>query len=247
MTQTTVKNNLKVVIICGPPGAGKGTQAELLKEKFDFYHFETSRIIEAALNSNEAEEITINGETFYYAEERRKFSSGELNTPAVVSFWVKKKIKELVEQNKSLVFSGSPRTLFEADQLFPAILEFFAKENIYVFELMVAPQVSIDRNTHRRICSSCRLPHQQNYHKDICKKCGNSLVTRGSLDTESVIKKRLEEFTARTKPAVFRAKEYELGLYSVDGARDELSVFSDICRKCSLCPEIQLPVEIEQN
>src|SRR3989344_5796766 len=166
MTQTTVKNNLKVVIICGPPGAGKGTQAEMLKDKFGFYHFETSRIIEAALNSNPAGYINIDGQKYFYEEERRKFSSGELNTPAVVSFWVKQKIKELVDENKSLVFSGSPRTLFEADQLFPVLIEFFVKDNICVIELQVIPQISIDRNNSRRICSSCRLPHAKRYKKD---------------------------------------------------------------------------------
>ncbi len=234
MKEKVIKNNLRVVIICGPPGAGKGTQAELLKDKFGFYHFETSRIIEAALNSNISGEVSIDGQKFSYEEERRKFSSGELNTPTVVAFWVKEKIKELVEQNKSLVFSGSPRTLFEADQLFPAIIEIFPKNNICVLELTVEAEVSIDRNTHRRICSSCRLPHPQDYQGDVCKKCASPLVSRGSLDTEPVIKKRLEEFAARTKPAVFRAKEYDLSVQTINGAQDEARVFEDVCKACKL-------------
>lgn len=234
MEEKINRNNLRVVIISGPPGAGKGTQAELLKDKFAFYHFETSRIIEAALDVNPYGEIEIDGQRYSYQEERRKFSSGELNTTAIVAFWVKEKIKELVQQNKSIVFSGSPRTLFEADQLFPALINFFSKENICVIELLVDPNVSIDRNIHRRICSSCRLPHAKKYKGDLCRKCGSLLVSRGALDTEPVILKRLKEFDVRTKPAVFKAKEYGLNLNIIDGARDELSVFEDICKSCNL-------------
>lgn len=228
-------SQLKVIIICGPPGAGKGTQAELLAEKFGLFHFETSKIIEKALQTHSQEEaVEIGGARYTYKEEKRKFSSGELNTPAVVAFWVKEKLKELAAQKQSLVFSGSPRTLYEADQLFPALIELFSKENIYVVELQVAPDVSIDRNTHRRICSVCRLPHTQKYQKDTCKKCGSILVTRGALDTEPVIRKRLTEFSERTKPAVFHAKEYGLPVYIIDGARSEQAVFNDIRKKCNV-------------
>ena len=235
MEQKKLNSNTAVVIMFGPPGAGKGTQAELLAEHLGLYHFETSKIIEEALNSHTDQEyIEIDGVKYLYKDERRKFSSGELNSPPIVAFWVKERIRNLAQKGQPTVFSGSPRTTFEADQIYPFLISLFPKEAICVLELTVPSQTSIDRNVARRICSSCRLPHPKNYDKITSRRCGNALMLRGSIDTEPVIIKRLGEFALRTMPAVERTKEYGFAVNVIDGNKDEQSVFKDICVACKL-------------
>ncbi len=226
-----------VIILFGPPGAGKGTQAEILAEKFGFFHFETSKIIEEVLRTHgDDERISVGGEEYSYRDEKQKFSSGTLNAPVVVAFWVKQRISELAKNKKPMVFSGSPRTLYEAEQIFPFLLETFPRETLRVVDIGVPPEVSLERNSARRICSSCRLPHQKKYEGDRCRKCGSVLVRRGALDTPDVIKKRLEEFTARTRPAIEKAGELGFPLSHIDGVGTEEEIAEKISLACGFDP-----------
>src|SRR3989339_216854 len=98
----------QVVIILGPPGSGKGTQANLLAEKFGFFHLETSRIIEAKLaNAKKNSFVSVRGKKYYLADELKKREKGELMSPPLIIFWLKKRIKELGRQGERIILSGS--------------------------------------------------------------------------------------------------------------------------------------------
>ena len=104
-----------IIIIIGPPGSGKGTQATLLADKLGLYYFETSKIIEERIMSaKKGEYVLVEGKKYYLLDEKKIWETGDLCSPPLVTFWVMEKIKELAERGEGIVFAGSPRTLYEA-------------------------------------------------------------------------------------------------------------------------------------
>ncbi len=103
-----MKMTQKAVIIYGPPGAGKGTQAELLERNFDFIHFDTGRYLEMMYKSPKVKtDRTLK-------KEKNLFDNGFLNTPSFVLGVVSRATKRIAQSGFSLVYSGSPRTMYEA-------------------------------------------------------------------------------------------------------------------------------------
>src|SRR3989344_9696421 len=98
----------KIVIIYGPPGAGKGTQANLIAGKFGMIHFDTGKYLEQFLHNPE----TKNDPEIKKVKEI--FDSGALVTPSFVLKIISEKTKEVAKSGFGIVFSGSPRTFYEA-------------------------------------------------------------------------------------------------------------------------------------
>ena len=229
-----MKDRKFVVIIIGPPGAGKGTQAELLAEKLNLYYFETARVLEKSwANAKKSDYIEIdNGEKFYLLDEKKLFDKGIICSPPFVSFVVKKKIKELAEQNKNIVLAGSPRTLHEGKQLMPFIIDLYRVENILVLELKISDKQAIWRNTRRKLCSKCRYPvpfTKETQKLKECPKCEGKLVTR-TLDKEDVIKIRLKQYKGRTYPLFKYFKEIGVIVKEINGEQSIEDVFKDILK-----------------
>ena len=222
----------KVIILIGPPGSGKGTQAELLAEKLGFFYLETSKIGEAKLKqAREGDYIVIDGQKYSLDEEKRLSNNGILWTPAVVTFWVKQEIEKLASQNKSLILAGSPRTLYEGEKLVPFLKKLYGLENIQVVLIKLSPEQTIWRNTRRRICSLCRYPvpyTETTKSLTKCPKCGGEMVSRGNMDTEEIIKVRLKEYEERTKPLIDYFKEQGLDIKEVEGEQGIEDVFQGI-------------------
>src|SRR3989338_7282171 len=95
-----------VVIIIGPPGAGKGTQAEMLAEDFALFNFETSKVIEEKIKTGDANNPIIK-------QEKENFESGKLITPEVVVGWISEKIRGLASGGVGIGFSGLPPTFYQ--------------------------------------------------------------------------------------------------------------------------------------
>lgn len=211
----------KIILLLGPPGAGKGTQAQILAERFGYVHFETSKVIEEELRTHRDEEtITIGEKTFRYGDERQLFNSGRLNTPEVVAFWVTRQLKTLAAKGQPIVFSGSPRTIFEAKELIPLLEELYGKEQIIAITIAIPPQESLYRNANRRVCERCRTPvpfFEETRTLTTCPQCGGMLIRRGSLDTPEVISIRLREYEERTRPIIAYLHERGIPLREIDG------------------------------
>ena len=145
----------KVIIIYGPPGAGKGTQANLLAAKLGFLHFDTGKYLERFVHDPENQKNPI------IKKERVLFDAGKLCTPGWVLKIVRQKTIELSRSNFGLVFSGSPRTVFEAfgdsknQGLIEAFEKYYGKKNIIPIVLQVSPKTSVLRNSSRLVCFVC--------------------------------------------------------------------------------------------
>ncbi|MDP2930864.1 MAG: nucleoside monophosphate kinase, partial [bacterium] len=152
------KNNRKrVVIIMGAPGAGKGTQAELLADKFSLYYLETSKVLEARMmNAKKGEFVAVRGKKYYMADEKKRWQAGLLNSDPFVNFLMRAKISQYFNQGESLLLAGSPRSIDQAEELMPFIEKLYGVKNIKVILLEISVQESIFRNSHRKICELMR-------------------------------------------------------------------------------------------
>ena len=143
------------------------------------------------------------------------------------------KIKELWSQGVGIVFSSSPRTLYEAEGEIPKLEEFYGKENIKVINLQLDEHGSIERNSTRRICKKNRHPipnFPQFQNITTCPRDGSELVTR-ELDTPDVIKVRYQEYLNRTEPVLDFLKKREYKIIEINGDQFIEKVFSDILEK----------------
>lgn len=222
----------QVVILFGQPGAGKGTQAEILAGKTGFYHFESSKVIEACFQNESPEKVfEIDGEKFKVADEKIRWETGLLNSPPFVVNLMIEKIKQLSDEGKSIIFSGSPRTIYEAEKEIPLLKELYGLENIKFVMLELSPEATIFRNSHRRICELIRhsilfTPETEGLTK--CPLDGSALVKRKGLDDEETIRKRLEVFKEQTLPVAEVIEKHGLKLNKVNGEQDVAGVFADI-------------------
>jgi len=228
------KKNLRVIILIGPPGAGKGTQAILISEKLNLYHFETSKIIEERIkNAKKGEFLNVDGKKYYFEKERKLWEKGILCSPPFVTQLVKEKIKLLRKEGKGIVLSGSPRTLYEGEKIIPLIKKLY-KNNILVFYLELKAKDSIWRNSHRRICQLLRHPILYNKETKNLLHCpldGSKLIKRGSLDTPEVIKIRLKEYKERTIPLINFLKKENISIKKVNASLSPSQVFKNILKK----------------
>jgi len=227
------KSNSKlIIIIIGPPGSGKGTQATLLADKLGLYYFETSKIIEPKImNARPGDYQIIEGKKYYLTEEKRNWETGRLWSPPFVTFWVMEKIKELAERGEGIVFAGSPRTLYEAKKIMPLLKKLYGKKNIKIILFTLSPKTSIWRNSHRRICELLRHPILYNEETKKLTKCpldGSKLIKRGKLDNPETIKKRIKEYKERTLPIIDYFKKQKYQVIKISAAPPPAVIFKRI-------------------
>ncbi len=217
-----------VVILYGPPGAGKGTQANLLAERLDVIHFDTGKFLESIVHDPKRQRESI------IRRERKLFDGGKLMTPSFVTGAVMREARHIAAAGWGIVLSGSPRTMYEAEKLYPVFQKLYGKENVNVFVLDVPPEESIRRNGARMVCKECGYllltsfyPHKKPKH---CPVCAGSFYKR-SLDKPGVIKIRLKEYEERTFPIFRYVKSHGYKLRHVDARPAPYQVMKHIYGK----------------
>lgn len=183
----------------GPPGSGKGTQARLLSEELDIIHFDTGRFLELVVHD------PLRNRSAVIRRERKLFDSGRLMTPSFVLREIVKHVKVIAKTGHGVIFSGSPRTIYEAEGLLPILETLYDKRRIFVFVLTMREKLSIERNSRRIICSVCKSPLLVVYYPSKnpkhCPICAGPFYKR-TIDNPATIKVRLEEYKNRTQPIV---------------------------------------------
>ncbi|MDP3991055.1 MAG: nucleoside monophosphate kinase [Candidatus Nealsonbacteria bacterium] len=224
----------QIVILLGSPGAGKGTQAELLSDKLNLYYLETSKLIEATvMKAKEGESIEVEGKEYSLTEEKKLWLAGVLCSPPFVSFLVKQKLNQLAEEGKGIVMAGSPRTLPEGKDQVPLLKKLYGAENIKVVLIELTPEQTIWRNSHRRICDLMRHPilyAEETEKLTHCPLDGSKLIKREGLDEPETIKVRLKEYKERTLPLVGYFTEEGLKVEKVNGEQSVEAVHQDILK-----------------
>ncbi len=191
------------VTIMGPPGGGKGTQAERLSEILNIPHISTGAIIRSAIREKTPLGILAEG---YIAK-------GQLVPDEVAIDMVVQRVKEADCEN-GYILDGFPRTLPQARAMDETGLEIDVALN-----LVVQDDVIVKRLAGRRECKVCAAPyHVENNppKKDgICDRCGGELITRAD-DVPDTIRERLSVYHSQTEPLIEFYREKEL-LVNVTG------------------------------
>jgi len=223
----------EVVILFGPPGAGKGTQSELLSDKLGLYYFETAKALEREFNNPSQEVLKIEGEDFKMSDEKQLWLDGKLCSPPFATEIVKRDIKKLADEGESLVLAGSPRTVYEAEKVIPLLEDLYGKKNIKVVLIEISPEETIFRNSNRRICELMRHPilfKEETKGLTICPLDGSKLVKREGLDDPETIKVRLEEYKNRTVPVFDIFKKHNIKVNKVNGEQSVADTHKDILK-----------------
>lgn len=220
-----------VVILYGPPGSGKGTQANLLAQKLNLIHFDTGKYLEAVVNDPARQrEKTVK-------HEKKLFDKGILMTPSFALREVANASKKIAKAGWGLVFSGSPRTVYEGEHILPLLQKLYGRGNIFIFKLALQPSGSIRRNSSRLMCSVCDYGLLSEYYPvrnpKFCPVCGGKFYKR-SLDNPKVIKVRLEEYKKRTEPILGVAKRMGYIIREIDGSTPPHKVLKLILHKMVL-------------
>jgi adenylate kinase len=198
------------LVFLGPPGAGKGTHAKILSEKYSIAHLATGDILRR----------NIQQKTPLGLKAKDVIERGGLVSDDLVNAMMVQEIQNL-GNNQGFILDGYPRTLGQAEALDEFIKSRRAQLDAVV-NFTTSEKVIIDRLSGRRVCSECGF----NYHvrnippkkEGICDQCGGKLTQRKD-DKPETIRHRLEMYCKETKPLIDYYKNQNL-LYDVPGDYD---------------------------
>jgi adenylate kinase len=207
------------LILIGPPGSGKGTQAELLREKNGFVHYSTGEVFRDHIRRKTATGVKV--EEFV--------TSGRLVPDDVVLEVVNAFLAENV--GKPILFDGFPRTIPQAAGLDKVLGKHNLKVDLAVLVDLGDDEV-VTRLTARRQCRSCskiyNLTFKPPKQAGVCDDCGGELYQRKD-DSESVIRDRLHTYHQQTEP-VLSFYSTQGKLKRIDGALGRDKVYQEIAR-----------------
>jgi adenylate kinase len=181
------------LILLGPPGAGKGTQAKMLTERFSIPQISTGDILRAAVKDG----------TPMGRKAKQFMDAGGLVPDEVVVGIVRDRLQQ-PDCNSGFILDGFPRTVAQADALQASLRE-MDKELDRVISLAVDAEALVERLTGRRTCRQCGRGYHVKFDPPrqvgVCDACGGVLFQRDD-DQEETIRKRLQVYADQTAPLI---------------------------------------------
>lgn len=208
------------IIMLGAPGAGKGTQAQKISEKYHIPHISTGNIFRA----------NIKAETVLGKQAKSFIDQGLLVPDDLVVDLVTDRLKQ-EDCNNGYILDGFPRTIPQAEALDAALIKI--EETIdYALDVDVPDPFIIERMAGRRACLDCgatyHLVSMPPKSEGICDRCGKKLVLRDD-DQPETVNQRLKVYHEQTKPLILYYQSKGI-LHSVDGTKDLDEVFGQIVK-----------------
>lgn len=180
------------IILLGPPGAGKGTQASRLEDEHGMIQLSTGDMLRAAVKAG----------TPIGVQAKAVMDAGELVSDEIVSGLIGERLDEL-GPDVSVIFDGYPRTAAQAASL-DQILSDRGRKLDHVIELVVEEDALVDRITGRFSCAKCGEGYHDRYKlpkvDDVCDVCGSNEFKRRPDDNEETVRTRMAEYRAKTAP-----------------------------------------------
>ena len=206
------------IVLFGPPGSGKGTQAKMLAEKYEIPHISTGDILRENLKN----------QTKLGLEAKSYMDKGELVPDEVLINIIKDRLSQ-PDCASGFLLDGYPRTVPQADAL-STILNELGKKLDVVLNIDVPDAELIKRLTGRRMCAcgaSYHILFNPPKREGFCDRCGKELYHRDD-DKEAAIMNRLDVYKTQTQPLIEYYTNEDV-LVTVNGAASISEVFAEIC------------------
>lgn len=198
------------ILFMGPPGAGKGTQAERIVDEFHLPHISTGDAFRLAMSQGTSLGV-----------QAKSFVDQGLLVPDEITNGIVRERLEKPDCDNGFLLDGFPRTIAQAEAL-DGMLAAMGKRIDHVINLKVDRDLLLGRLTGRRICKACGSTYHVLFNppkaEGVCDKCSGELYQRSD-DTEEKVGTRLDEYNNKTAPLL----EYYAGkglLREVDGQQD---------------------------
>jgi len=208
------------VVLLGPPGAGKGTQAVKLADTLGVPHISTGDIFRQAVKEG----------TQLGKKAKEYMDSGLLVPDDVVVGIVRERLGQS-DCRDGFILDGFPRTVEQADALAASLTAAGTKLDM-VINIDAPEAILLQRLTGRRVCQSCGTPFHVHFtpprQAGKCDNCGGDLYQRDD-DKEETVRKRLQVYTVQTEPLIAYYQDKGL-LKTIDGSRPAPEVLEEIIR-----------------
>ena len=207
------------IILLGPPGAGKGTQAQRLVDERGMVQLSTGDMLRAART----------GGTALGDKVAAIMDSGALVSDEIVSDLINDKLASM-KPEQGAIFDGYPRTAAQAESL-DVLLAGHGRKLNYVIELEVDEDALVDRITGRYTCAKCGAGYHDRYQtpkvEGVCDQCGSTEFKRRPDDNAETVRTRMAEYRGKTEP-ILPIYEARGVLRPVDGMADIVHVSAAI-------------------
>ena len=206
------------IILMGPPGAGKGTQAVNLVKRYGLLHISTGDMFREAVKEG----------TLLGKEAKSYMDAGKLVPDEVTIGIVRERLSQ-PDCKKGFILDGFPRTVEQADAL-SEILKDNGMKLTAVVNISAPIQDLLERAVGRRICKNCGHSFHVKFHptkvEGVCDDCGGATYQRAD-DSEETMKSRLSVYESSTRPLIEYYKK--AGVYKeIDGRQDIAKVEADL-------------------
>lgn len=178
-----------IIVLLGPPGAGKGTQGDLLATRLGIPKIATGDVLRAAIKQGTKRGL----------EAKSYMDRGDL-VPDAVILGILQDVMTSPETAKGAILDGAVRTVPQAEGLTKTLAEVGRKVD-YVLLFDVADDELVSRLSGRTVCQDCQTPYMGKEPGDKCNKCGGVLVRRKD-DEPEAIRNRLKVYRAQTEPVI---------------------------------------------
>ncbi|WP_176662244.1 adenylate kinase [Limosilactobacillus gastricus] len=207
------------LVLMGLPGAGKGTQAQLIVQEFDVPHISTGDIFRAAIKN----------ETPMGIQAKQFIDKGELVPDEVTNGIVKERLAE-ADTAKGFMLDGFPRNLVQAESLNQMLADSGRKLDA-VINIHVNPDILVERLSGRFICRNCGTTYHRLYNmpkvEGTCDVCGQHDFYQRDDDKPETVKNRLDVNIKLNTPLIDFYEQQGV-LYNIDGEQDIDKVYSDV-------------------
>ncbi len=206
------------ILLIGPPGAGKGTQAARIARFCEVPHISTGDIFRAAVQAG----------TELGRKAREYLDAGRLVPDEITIEIIRERLKQ-PDCSRGFLLDGFPRTLPQAEALDRLLADLGTHLDMVLY-IRVSPEVLVERLTGRRVCRNCGATYHVLFQPPrlpgVCDRCGGELYQRSD-DTAETVRDRLEIYMGQTAPLLEYYRERGL-LKEIDGEQEIEAVWAGI-------------------